>query len=174
MKPHIAHSTRPCLCLCHSLAPLAGCARHLLVAQNDSAIQPLSMRAHVSLQPTERAKVWSEGIPAPRYRGASNSAPIGRYLVRLCDLMWAPSGRNGLFCRLPGRGGCLGGATTKWGGQGRPAGQLTRRCHRRPGAYVPPWPWRRSRFFPVFLLPGKWLDRTGAACRVLGPQKLEI
>ena len=37
-------------------------------------------------------------------------------------MVWAPIGRNGLFCRLPGRGGCLGGPTTKWGGQGRPAG----------------------------------------------------
>jgi hypothetical protein len=31
-------------------------------------------------------------------------------------------GRTGLFFCLPGRGGHLGGAATKWGGRGRPAG----------------------------------------------------
>jgi hypothetical protein len=48
----------------------------------------------------------------------------GRFLIRLCDLVWAPSGLNGQFCRLPGRGGCLGGPATKWGGRGRPAGHM--------------------------------------------------
>jgi hypothetical protein len=31
-------------------------------------------------------------------------------------------GRTGLFFRLTGRGGHLGGPATKWGGRGRPAG----------------------------------------------------
>jgi hypothetical protein len=43
-------------------------------------------------------------------------------LVRLRDLVGAPRGRIGLFFRLPGRGGHLGGPATKWGGRGRPAG----------------------------------------------------
>jgi hypothetical protein len=46
---------------------------------------------------------------------------LGRNLVRLRDLVGAPRGRTGLFFRLPGRGGHLGGPATKWGGRGRPA-----------------------------------------------------
>ena len=46
----------------------------------------------------------------------------GRFLIRLCDLVGAPRGRSGPFFCLPGRGGHLGGPTTKWGGWGRPAG----------------------------------------------------
>ena len=52
--------------------------------------------------------------------------------------MRAPSGRNGLISRLPGRGGCLGGTSSKWGGQGRPAGHTAARSG---GARVRfPWP----------------------------------
>jgi hypothetical protein len=46
----------------------------------------------------------------------------GLNLVRLRDLVGAPRGRIGLFFRVPGRGGHLGGPATKWGGRGRPAG----------------------------------------------------
>ena len=63
---------------------------------------------------------------------------FGRFLIRLCDLVRAPSGRNGLISRLPGRGGCLGGTSNKWGGQGRPAGHTVARSG---GAGVRfPWP----------------------------------
>jgi hypothetical protein len=58
--------------------------------------------------------------PLPIYRGWRYQD--GRYLVRLCDLVGAPRGRPGPFFRLTGRGGHLGGLTTKWGGRGRPAG----------------------------------------------------
>jgi hypothetical protein len=62
----------------------------------------------------------------------------GRFLIRLCDLVRASSGRNGLISRLPGRGGCLGGPSTKWGGPGRPAGHTAARSG---GARVRfPWP----------------------------------
>jgi hypothetical protein len=62
----------------------------------------------------------------------------GRLLIRLCDLVRASSGRNGLICRLPGRGGCLGGPPIKWGGPWRPAGH-TEACSG--GARVHfPWP----------------------------------
>jgi hypothetical protein len=36
-------------------------------------------------------------------------------LVRILVLVGASRGRTGPFFRLPGRGGCLGGAPTKWG-----------------------------------------------------------
>jgi hypothetical protein len=39
--------------------------------------------------------------------------PVGRFLIRLCDLVGAPRGRSGPFFRLPGRGGHLGGPATK-------------------------------------------------------------
>jgi hypothetical protein len=69
--------------------------------------------------------------PPPRALG-------GRFLIRLCDLMRASSGRNGLICRLPGRGWCLGRPSTKWGGPGRPAGHTAARSG---GARVRfPWP----------------------------------
>jgi hypothetical protein len=42
---------------------------------------------------------------------------FGLFLIRLCDLVRASSGRNGLICRPPGRGGCLGGPSTMWGGR---------------------------------------------------------
>jgi hypothetical protein len=62
----------------------------------------------------------------------------GRFLIRLCDLVRASSGRNGLIFRLPGRGGCLGGPSTTWGGPGRPAGHTAARSG---GARVRfPWP----------------------------------
>jgi hypothetical protein len=62
----------------------------------------------------------------------------GRFLIRPCDLVRASRGRNGLICRLPGRGGCLGRPSTKWGGPGRPAGHTAARCG---GARVRfPWP----------------------------------
>jgi hypothetical protein len=59
---------------------------------------------------------------------------LGRYLVRLCDLVGAPRGRPGPFFRFTGRGGHLGGPTTKWGGRGRPAG------HAAVPPAVPRWP----------------------------------
>jgi hypothetical protein len=62
----------------------------------------------------------------------------GRFMVMLCDLVRASSGRNELISHLPGRGGCLGGPSNKWGGQGRPAGHTAARSG---GARVRfPWP----------------------------------
>jgi hypothetical protein len=51
---------------------------------------------------------------------ADRGSRIGAFLV----LVWAPSARNGPFFSLPGRGGCLGEQTTKWGARGRPAGYM--------------------------------------------------
>jgi hypothetical protein len=48
----------------------------------------------------------------------------GVFLVRFLVLVGASRGRTGPFLRLPGRGGCLGGPPTKWGGRGRPAGHM--------------------------------------------------
>jgi hypothetical protein len=53
----------------------------------------------------------------------------------------ASSGRNGLICRLPGRGGCLGrGPSTKWqvGWSGEAAGHTAARSGAG-GARVPRW-----------------------------------
>jgi hypothetical protein len=45
--------------------------------------------------------------------------------------VWAPpSGRNRQCCRLPGRDGCLAGASTKWGDQGRSASPRVRESAR--------------------------------------------
>ena len=49
---------------------------------------------------------------------------FGGFLVRFLVLVGASRGRTGPFFRLPGRGGCLGGPPTKWGGRGRPAGHM--------------------------------------------------
>jgi hypothetical protein len=67
--------------------------------------------------------VWS--LPAYSTACRPKSYPVitGLNLVRLRDLVGAPRGRTGLFSRLPGRGGHLGGPATKWGGgRGSPAG----------------------------------------------------
>jgi hypothetical protein len=77
---------------------------------------------HARCAPSSRPRSPPRLLTGVARANSAGLALYGRYLVRLCDLVWAPSGRNGLFCRLPGRGGCLGGPTTKWGGQGRPAG----------------------------------------------------
>jgi hypothetical protein len=87
------------------------------------AVRKASWPTGVQLQPLAIGFGW----PVVLTRG-------GRYLVRPCDLVWACGGRNGLFCRLPGRGGCLGGPTTKWGGQGGERGPRdTRRSGGAPG-----------------------------------------
>jgi hypothetical protein len=50
------------------------------------------------------------------------SQDIGRFRIRLCDLVGASRGRTGLFFCLPGRGWHLWEPATKWGGRGRPVG----------------------------------------------------
>jgi hypothetical protein len=48
-------------------------------------------------------------------------AGCGRFLIRPCNLVGAPRGRTGLFFRLPGRGGHLGGISHQvgWSGEAR-------------------------------------------------------
>jgi hypothetical protein len=50
--------------------------------------------------------------------------PIGRFLIRPCDLMGAPRGRTGLFFAPLAVVGTCGDQppSGKWGGRGRPAG----------------------------------------------------
>jgi hypothetical protein len=97
----------------------------------------------------------------------------GRNLVRLRDLVEAPRGRTGLFFRLPGRGGHLGGAATKWGGRGRaPAGQHAR-GGASSGAALTFTPGRAtgavffSRGVPAEIS-DKWLDRAGRVWPTVG------
>jgi hypothetical protein len=64
------------------------------------------------------------------------------FLVRLCDLVGAPRGRTGLFFRLTGRGGHLGGPATKWGGRGTSQARGSRRGGAPGGAaltFAPGW-----------------------------------
>jgi hypothetical protein len=90
------------------------------------------------LPPSAFALRPGAGYNTPDVAVAASLSRDGRFLIRLCDLVRASSGRNGLICRLPGRGGCLGGPSTKWGGPGRPAGHTAVRSG---GARVRfPWP----------------------------------
>ena len=52
--------------------------------------------------------------------------------------------------------------------------RVTQRCHRRPGAYVSPWLWRRSRFFPGGLFFRQVARSIRRGVPVLGLQELEI
>ena len=60
--------------------------------------------------------------PRPIDYDPKKTTSCGGFLVRFLVLVGASRGRTGPFFRLPGRGGCLGGPSTKWGGPGRPAG----------------------------------------------------
>jgi hypothetical protein len=109
------------------------------------------------------AALWCSGLAPPvrlpkvagagRPHGRGPPQPSGRFLIRPCDLVGAPMGRTGLFFCLPGRGGHLGGPTTKWGGRGRPSGH----------AAVPPavrrWPLPLAGPRGPFFFPGGFPQR---------------
>jgi hypothetical protein len=90
----------------------------------------------------------------------------GGFLVRLCDLVGAPRGRNGLFFCLPGRGVHLGGASSKWGGRVRPVGHAAGGAPGGgSGAGLCHWPGRGGRFFlrGVTSEISGWIERAGSA-----------
>jgi hypothetical protein len=106
-----------------------------------------------------RQRCWSAAPLPPHYVylgmpvvQAATRVPLGRFLIRLCDLVGAPRGRTGPFFCLPGSGGHLGDQPPS-GVVGRgPRGGATG------GAAL--------FFFQGGSLRDNWLDRAGAACPV--------
>jgi hypothetical protein len=82
--------------------------------------------------------------PAEHYAVARGGlAAAGCFLIRLCDLVRASSGRNGLICCLPGRGGGVSGGDHPPSGVVRGGPRVTRRPVLAVRAYVSPGPpWR--------------------------------
>jgi hypothetical protein len=87
--------------------------------------------AHVSNIAIPRLRLThaARSLPSPLARLSTRPGPVVRQYGRRSisgwttrDLVGASSGRNGLICRLTGRGGCLGEPSTKRGGMARPAG----------------------------------------------------
>jgi hypothetical protein len=119
------------------------------------------------------ASLWRFLNSARTCKVFSTSPTLGRFLIRLCNLVGEPRGRPGPFFRLPGRGGHLGEPATKLGGRGRPVG------HAAVPPAVPRLPLPLAGPRGAFFFQGgvsvrdKWLNRAGAAACRLGPAKFK-